>query len=252
MQGTGNAVVEGADATFITASPTVMRNNYTQIFMEAVQVSGTADVVAIHGRDKESAYQLAKSAAALKRDLENALVGTAQSAASGAISTARTMAGVQIQVASGNVNYMGTTVALSEAGLLTGLQNAFTAGAEPDTIYVTPSNSLVVANFAAAAGRYRTLNTGTKGSQDVITNVVNLYVSPFGQTKVVIDRFLKAKNTLIIDTSMWSLATLRSWTRESLAKTGDSTKQMLVGEYSLKHKNQSASAITVDNAASGF
>lgn len=252
VQGTGSAVVEGADATFITVDPTVMRTNHTQIFMEAVQVSGTADVVSVYGRAKDSAYALAKSAAALKRDLENALVGTAQANSAGNATGARTMAGVQLQVASGNVNYMGTTVALTEAGLLVGLQAAFTAGAEPDTVFVTPSNSLIVAAFASAAGRYRTLNTGTKGSQDVITNVVNLYVSPFGQTKVVIDRFLKAKNTLIIDTSMWSLATLRPWTRTSLAVTGDSSKQMIVGEFSLKHKNYSASAITVDTAASGF
>ena len=64
------AVVEGADASFITVTPTVMRSNYTQIFMEAVQVSGTADVVSVYGRAKDSAYALAKSAAALKRDLE--------------------------------------------------------------------------------------------------------------------------------------------------------------------------------------
>jgi hypothetical protein len=146
---------------------------------------------------------------------------------------------------------MGAATALSEAGLLIGLQNAFTAGAEPDTIFVTPSNSLLVAAFASAAGRYRTIETGGK-AEGKIVNVVNLYVSPFGQTKVVIDRFLKAKNTLILDTSMWSLTTLRPWTRKPLGDSGDSTKQLLVGEFSLKHKNFTASAATLDNATTGF
>jgi methyl coenzyme M reductase alpha subunit len=72
-----NAAVEGADASFITVVPTVMRNNYTQIFTEAVQVSDRADIVSTYGRKKEFAYQMAKSAAQVKRDLENALVGTA-------------------------------------------------------------------------------------------------------------------------------------------------------------------------------
>jgi hypothetical protein len=36
-----NANVEGADPSFITATPTVMRNNVTQILLEAVQVSDT-------------------------------------------------------------------------------------------------------------------------------------------------------------------------------------------------------------------
>lgn len=251
VNGTGSAAVEGADPTFITATPTVMRNNQSQIFVEAVQVSGTSDVVSIHGRAKESAYQLAKSASQLKRDLENALVGTAQASAAGSSGVARTMAGVQLQVAAGNINYMGAATALSEAGLLTGLQNAFTAGADPSRILVTPSNSLLVAAFGAAAGRYRTVG-GDGGATGTLVNVVNLYVSPFGETKVQIDRFLKAKNTLIYDPEMWSLATLRPWTRETLAKSGDSSKQMIVGEFSLKHKNFAASAMVIDNATTGF
>jgi hypothetical protein len=242
--------VEGADATYITVNPTVMRNNRTQIFVEAVQTSGTVDAVSLHGRARESAYQLAKSAAQLKRDLENAYVGTAQAAVVGNDSTARQMAGVQQQVDVSLVSYMGAATNLSETALLAALQAAFSAGADPTRIQVTPSNSLILANFAAAAGRYRTLQTG--GNDKAIVNVVNLYVSPFGEQKVELNRFLRAKNTLIYDPEMWSKVTLRSWSRETLAKTGDSLKQMIVGEFSLKHKNYKASAIVVDNATTGF
>jgi hypothetical protein len=38
---------------------------------------------------------------------------------------------------------------------------------------------------------------------------------------------------------------------KDLAKTGDSTKAQLLGEFSLKHKNYFASAMIVE-AASGF
>jgi len=246
-----NAQVEGADASYITVNPTVMRNNYAQIMTEAVQVSGTAEVVSTYGRAKEMAYQMAKSAAQVKRDLENALVGTAQTSAAGNASTASSLAGAQQMVVSGNITYTGSgATALSEAFLLTALQAAYTAGAEPSRIFVTPSNSVILAGFAAAAGRYRTIDTGSS-SKGTIVNVVNLYVSPFGETKVEINRFQKAKNTFIIDPDMWSLPTLRPWTRESLAKTGDSIKQMIVGEFSLKHKNYSAAAMVVE-AASGF
>ena len=54
-----NAQAEGADATYITVAPTVMRQNYTQIFMEATQVSGSLDATSLYGRARESAYQLA-------------------------------------------------------------------------------------------------------------------------------------------------------------------------------------------------
>jgi Family of unknown function (DUF5309) len=255
-----NAKLEGADATFITVNPTVLRTNRTQILTEAVQVSETTDVVSKYGRAKEMAYQMAKSSAQLKRDFENALVGTAQAAVVGADATARQFAGVQLQIANGtndalnNITYTGGTIAtpvhLSEAFLLTALQNAYNAGAEPNRIQVTPSNSVIVAAFAAAAGRYRTFQNGTAADKTIV-NVVNLYVSPFGEQKIEINRFLMAFNTLIYDPAMWVKATLRPWSRTPLAKTGDSNKQMIVGEFSLKHKNYQASAMVVE-AVSNF
>jgi hypothetical protein len=67
------------------------------------------------------------------------------------------------------------------------LQDCYTNGAEPNRIHVTPHNSVVVAGFAAAAGRYRTFQNGT-GADKTIVNVVNLYVSPFGEQKIEINR----------------------------------------------------------------
>jgi hypothetical protein len=259
VNGTTSAVVEGADATYITVNPTVMRSNYTQIFLEAVQVSATSDTVAVYGRAREMAYQMAKSAMQLKRDLENAYVGSAQSSAAGSASVARTLAGYQLQIDASTITRMGASTNLTETALLTVLQNVFTNGADPSRIQVTPANSLIVAAFSAASGRQRQIVTGQ--DDKTIVNVVNLYVSPFGEQKVIVNRFLKAVgsptgstagNTIVYDPSMWTKATLRPWTRETLAKTGDSTKQMLVGEFSLKHKNFKASGIVVDNAASGF
>jgi len=247
-----HAAVEGQDAAISAVVPTVMRNNFTQIFMDAVGVSGTVQVTQAHGRSRDLAYQMAKTAAQLKRDLENALVGTAQTSAAGSSSTARLMAGFQTQVAAANVSHMGASTNLSEAALVTALEQAYVAGADPTRIQVTPANSIIVAAFAAASGRFRTIPTEVKGASGTIVNAVNLYVSPFGEQKIELNRFLRAGNTLIFESDMWSLAALRPWTRETLAKTGDSEKQMLVGEFSLKHKNFLASAVIVDNLASGF
>jgi Family of unknown function (DUF5309) len=247
-----NAQVEGADPSFITATPTVLRNNVTQILTEAVVVSDTADTVTVYGRAKEMAYQLQKSASQVKRDLEFALVGSAQTLVTGNTSTARQMASAQLQVSAGNITYAGAATNISEAILLTNLQACFVAGAEPSRIMVTPSNSVLVAGFASAAGRYRTIPGEKAGDTSGIVNVVNFYVSPFGEQKVEINRFIKAKNTLVYDPKQWSKAILRPWTREALAKTGDASKQMIVTEQSLKHKNYLASGFIIDNATSGF
>jgi hypothetical protein len=77
-------------------------------------------------------------------------------------------------------------------------------------------------------------------------------VSPFGEQKVEINRFIKASNTLVYDPKQWSKMVLRPWTREALAKTGDATKQMIVAELSLKHKNYAASGFILDNKTTGF
>jgi hypothetical protein len=249
--GAANAAVEGADATEAALSATVMRDNRTQIFQETVKVSGTADAVSTHGRAKELAYQLAKSSAQLKRDFEVALVGLAQAKVVGNAATARKFAGFQLQLDTSSVIYTHATVdntALTEAKLIEMLQACYTNGADPSRIQVTPSNSVIVANFAAASGRYRTLNTG--GSDKAIVNVVNLYVSPFGEQKVALNRFLRDKNTIAYDPEQWAKVTLRPWSRETLAKTGDATKVQLLGEFSLKHKNFKASGCIVEKAVS--
>ena len=258
-----NHKVEGFTATENSPVATVLRTNYTQILSETIRVSGTSDAIAHYGRAKESAYQLAKSMAQCKRDLEYAYVGGAQSSAAGNSSTERDMAGFQAQLwndadasgalqlttdAENAVKYTGSAATLpSEQNVLDVLTFLYNNGSEPDTIMVTPSNSLVVADFAKAAGRYRQVEDRK------LMNVVDLYVSPFGQQRVVLNRFVHANNTLIFEKDMWQQAVLRSWFRETLAKTGDNVAMMIVGEYSLIHKNKAASAAIVeDDGPTGF
>lgn len=77
---------------------------------------------------------------------------------------------------------------------------------------------------------------------------------PFGEQKVVLNRLMKvagddtAADTLIFDPANWKKVTLRPWTRETLAKTGDNVKMMIVGEFSLKHTNYKASALVSEAA----
>lgn len=249
-----NAQVQGADASFITVTPTVMRSNNTQILSEAVQVADTVQTTTAYGRAKELAYQMLKSSKQVKRDLENALVGTAQASVTGSSSVAAQFAGAQVMINTTSRTYTGGTIAtpvgLSEAFLLSNLQTCYNNGAEPTRIMVTPSNSVIVAAFAAAAGRYRTFESSSSmADKSTVVNVVNFYVSPFGEQKVELNRFLKAYNTLVYDPKQWAKAILRPWNRVPLAKTGDSSKQMIISEQSLKHKNFAASGLIVEGVS---
>lgn len=250
---TVNAKVEGFTASDATLSATTMRNNYAQILEKTIKVSETADAISTYGRARESAYQISKAGMELKRDLEYALVGTGQTAVAGDSSTARKFAGYQAQVNTSLITLTGQTSSvnnkLTEDALLTNLQALYAEGADPSIIMVIPDDAVQVAAFAKAAGRYREIENGGPADRAII-NAIDLYVSPFGEQKVVLNRFLQGGNsgdtkqdTLVFDPDMWKLCTLRSWTRETLAKDGDNTKMMLVGEFSLKHKNQKASGI---------
>lgn len=243
-----NAQVEGAAAISAVQNPTVMRSNNTQILMKTANVTGTADTVKTYGRDKELAYQLSLRSAEIKRDLENALVGVNQAAAAGSDGVARSMASALNMIASANVYYMGSglggstgsAAVISEVALLAVAQELYVQGADPDTVLVKPGDSLNVSAFQSN-GRTRFVDNGEKD----IVNVVNFYESPFGRLKIAMDRFILPSSALVYEASMWKKLVLRNWFRETLAKVGDSTQVMILGEFSLKHKNfQASGAIT--------
>lgn len=229
-----NAQTEGFTASDATLTPPTSRSNVAQILSKTFKISNTEEAVDKYGRAKETAYQSVIAGEEVKRDLENAYVGIDQASVAGDASgpTARKMASATQQIAAGNT-IAGGTAALTETMLLSCGQACYNAGADPSVFMIKPADSLIVAGFTGASGRARNFND----SQKTLTNVVNLYVSPFGEYKVVLNRFQKTTHAFLLDPSMWQKMTLRNWTRTTLAVDGDNIKQMIVGEFSLKHKN---------------
>lgn len=234
-----NAQLDGFDATETAPVPTVMRSNYTQILSKTVKVAETTDTITRYGRAKETAYQIAKFSAEMKRDLE-AIMLSGQSAVAGSDGAARNMASYQAQIGNSFVHTGGASTAMTETQLLGALQTLYVNGVDPDTLMIPPAESTAIAAYASASGRTRFI-PNADGESKKIVNVVDLYVSPFGEVKVILNRFQLNTDYLIYETDMWKQQVLRSWSRETLAKIGDSTRMMIVGEFSLKHKNYLAS-----------
>ena len=231
-----NAQVEGFTATDATLSPTVMRSNVTQILEKTIKVAATSDAVKTYGRAKETAYQIAKAGEELKRDFEHACVGVDQAMVSGDATTARQFASALNQIDAGVANSAGTA-ALTEAMILTLHSELYDNGSDPEILMIKPADSLITAGFAAVADtRSRDFGTGKK-----VVNAVDIYVSPFGELKIVMNRFILSSFALMYAPDMFKKCVLRPWTRVPLAKTGDNQMHMLVGEFSLKHKNFKAS-----------
>lgn len=224
-----NAAVEGADASMATLTDAVERTNNTQILTKAFQVSATADAVGTYGRAKETAHQLGKALKEIKRDAEFALVGADQAAVGGSSSVARQMASAIAQISTVEA---GGSAALTEAMLLSAGQTAYNNGSDVDTFMIKPADAQIVAGFSASAGRNREISQGK-----TLVNAIDLYISPYGEYRVVLNRHLESSHALLIDPSMFKTCTLRPFTRTLLSKSGDSDKHFVVGEMSCKHMN---------------
>jgi hypothetical protein len=265
-----NLQVEGNDYTSTAATEPRRLSNYTQISATQVQSSGTAEAVDFAGRKSTQAYQLAKRAKEMKRDMEYMLLeGTVKAAGSSgsARNTAcfSTWIGTSVNATS-NVVAASTGLGLTNNGSTTypdGTTEAGTGGADtaitialvnnvveriwnlggtPDTILCDSTVKGTISS-SSVGGAVVAAPRNDIGSKDKITavNAVDVLVTDFGTFKVVPDRFIPKTQVDFIDFDLWSVDYLRPFRTETLAKSGDSVKQLLIAEYGLRAKNGNGS-----------
>ena len=226
-----NAQVEGADFTAAARTATTMRNNNTQVLSKTFSVSATADAIKTHGRATETAMQLAKVLKEIKLDLEYAFVGKDNAAVTGSSTVAREMASATQMINNSVDAGAGATDALTEDKILDLGEAVYADGGDPSILMVKPADSRILADMTGAAGRTRNFNDGTQ----TLVNAVNIYVGPFGEYKVVMNRVQLSTHAFLLDPGMWRQAVLRPFTRTLLGKTSDGDTHAVVGEMSLKH-----------------
>ena len=269
----GTPVIEGAElAAFTAVTPTVRLGNYCQINMVDFIISGTEQRVDKAGRASEIGYQAAKAAKELKRNVEVAALLNGVGAVVGATNTARVTAGfpcwLKTNETSTNVtapSYSGSTptgaaqvwkafgtpTAFTEAMLKTTMQECYASGGEPSMLMVGPFNKTQVSAFSGiASSRYNV--DGAEPS--VIIGAADIYVSDFGNLSVVPNRFftsvidagagsLMNNWSFLIDPDEVKIANLRPYTIETLAKTGDADKRMVLQEWGLQVNNEKAHGV---------
>jgi len=259
---TANAVVEGADASSATLAPTTRVGNRTQISQKTIQIAGTLESIDKAGRKSEKAYQLSKASSELKRDMEKILLSN-QAAVTGDASTARKLGSLQAwletnYVGAGTAGSDGTTArvsgtdaAFTETMLKNAVKAAYEQGGNPSVLMVTPTQKQVVSGFAGIAEqRYQ----APSNAPTTIVGAADVYLSDFGTLSVVPNRFMTAdaddngEVAFVLDPEYASIAYLRPFATNELAKTGDSEKTQLIVEYTLEVKNEKAHAIIADLA----
>lgn len=255
---TNNAAVEGADASDATLSPTVRLGNYTQILQKTIKVSGTLDAVNKAGRKSEKAYQLAKASAEIKRDLEIILLANQGQSAGSSNSSARKMGSLlswlktntSVVTSSNNPTTIGVSTrtdgtqrTFTEQLLKDAVANVFTSGGNPKVLMVGPSGKQKVSSFAGIAAQ-RFMAPSNKPT--TIIGAADVYMSDFGTMSVVPNRFMRARDALVLDPEYAAVAYLRPFQTNELAKAGDSDKTQLLVECTLEVKNEAAHALIAD------
>jgi hypothetical protein len=261
-----NRQIEGDDASYTTASPTVMLSNYTQIVRKTLIVSRTADRVRKYGRDRETARLIVKRGKELNRDVEYASVRNQASSAGGS-ATARSSAGIESMITNRvlpTTSGSGTTPGYASGvwaaptdGTATGAGSTFTEdmlksamdlswvdGGDASVIMTNTYQKKVISTFAGAnkfAGTTVNANKSSAG-QGVVIGAVDVYIGDHGEYRVKLNRWMRQSTVLLLDPEHLELAWLDRIKPVPLAKTGDADKQMLIGEFTFVVGNPDAHA----------
>ena len=249
-----NAVIEGDEATADAISATTRLSNSSQILDKVVTITGTQEAVDKAGRASEIAYQIAKAAKELKRDLESSL--TANNAeVTGAAGTAREMGGLGAWVITNDVfgsggasgagigntaRTDGTQRVFTETQLKSVIKSVWNSGGNPQIIMVGPFNKQKLSGFTGNSTRF------DAGADATLYTSVDVYASDFGQTQVIPNRFSRDRDAWVLDMDYWGVAFLRDFSMHELAKTGDTEKRQLLVECTLEARNEGASGLIAD------
>jgi hypothetical protein len=251
---TSNAVIEGDEATLDASTATTRLSNSTQIMDKTVVITGTQESVDKAGRASELAYQIAKRAKELKRDMEATITGNIAEVG-GNSSTARKMGTLGSWVTTnddlasdgasgagaGNAAHTdGTQRAFTESQLKSVIKSVWNAGGDPSMIMVGPFNKQKLSGFTGNSTRF------DAGADATLYTSVDVYASDFGQLQVVPNRFSRDRDAYVLDMEYWGIAFLRDFSMHELAKTGDSEKRQLLVEATLESRNEAASGLVAD------
>ena len=255
-----NAHIEGDDTIAEARAVTTRLGNYTQIFKNAVTVPGTDQGLNKAGRAREMAYQVLKVAKEQKLDIEKALFANNARNAGSSVA-ARRLAGApawlttntDFQSGNGGADPTGdgtnartddgTPTAFSQTKFDNVMQQIWTSGGKPDSVYLSAFQMNIALGFT---GNNNQRSNITAEAEKVIKHMA-VYVTPWGTVEFKPTRENRGRDVFIMQDDMWAVGILRPTRNTELAKTGDNEKRQVITELTLICKNEKASGGIFDN-----
>ncbi|WP_338350241.1 SU10 major capsid protein [Enterococcus faecalis] len=213
-------------------------SNYTEIFRKATSVSGTLDAIKVDGVGNELSNQVLQRALEMKLDLNRKLLVGVKANETG--SKGRQMSGVINLINSNNLIKTATADAVTRKDVDKMFKAMFDNGygGEKLCLVSTDMVDLMTDELDKA---------GTKvfsfGEQVAFGLQLGRIVSNYGTGIALIEPSLPAGTMIALDTNYVKLRPLREWRAEELAKTTDSKRIGVVGEYTVEYTASNSGAI---------
>lgn len=219
----GMARLEGDDSDPLAMTGRGTASNYTQIFHQEVLSTRTQAKMAQWGIGNEFEYQSAKVIPNQMRIMEkNLFRGSVISA--GSATAPRVMGGVPAY----NTGNSTSGASLTKTSFENAVKLAYEdGGAGPWVAPLNPSNMQKVMGFYENSSYLRVDRTETVVGMPPVQTIL----TPFGEVQPLLDRWALSSTIELIDPEHAGLMTFDPFTQDVLAKTGDSIKGQVVGEF---------------------
>ena len=244
-----NKQLEGDTYTSTAQNDMTRLDNICQISAKAFSVSASQNATDHAGMSTYGAYVLAKSGKALKTDQETSLFQNGAKA-SGSTTVARSLAGVNAWISSNTSKGTGgadatgdgsdtrtdsstaNRRALTEDMLKSVVKSVWDNGGDATKIYCGSFNKQKISSaFTGGA----TIQADSKDK--TLHTSISVYESDFGSLSITPSRHMRTRDLLVLDPSLWSMASLRDYDVSKLAKVSDADSYLLTAEYTLMCKN---------------
>jgi hypothetical protein len=252
---TGAAKVQGTGLGTAVSDQPALVTNHTQIWVEDVDVSGTALAVEAYGRAAgDYAEQQTQIMRKIKEQLEHAVLfgGTAVAAATGA--TAGRM--------KGGLGFITTNVTdvlaarLDYEDITKAMESCYNAGGMPDTIICGSFNKRTISGWKMGSVRYNEPGAAVAQPSSAFGAVVGFLDTDFGTVKVMSKHSFPQSLVMIVTKPNVGVGPLvgngedRSFAHFEVAKEGDRKKGLIIGEYTCEWRLEKSHALIVNTATS--
>jgi hypothetical protein len=219
----GMARLEGDDADYVGLNEVSLVTNYTSILHKALKITGSDEAVDYYGMGSPFAYQAKKAIPELLRLVEKNIFRGVRAA--GTKTTTRSAGGLGTFITSNTSN----TTALDKVYIDNVMQYCFEDGGDPDLFVCNPEIAKDLKALIDSSNFVRVDQSGGQFGMRAITYIE----TQFGTARVLVDRWCPLATAWFLKSSDIGVYTLRPFGWSPLAKTGDSHKAEVVGEFSL-------------------